>query len=31
VKKQRVLVLMHPNMVPPESLRGYSDQEIHAF
>lgn len=30
-KKLRVMVLMHPDLVPPESLRGYSDAEINAF
>lgn len=28
MKKLRVLVLMHEDLVPPESLEGYSDKEI---
>ena len=28
MKKQRVLVLMHEDLVPPESMEGYSDQEM---
>jgi D-alanine-D-alanine ligase len=27
MKKQRVLVLMHPDLVPPDSREGFSDQE----
>lgn len=28
MKKLRILVLMHEDLVPPDSLEGYSDQEI---
>ncbi|MEZ5566573.1 MAG: D-alanine--D-alanine ligase [Gammaproteobacteria bacterium] len=28
MKKQRILVLTHESLVPPESLEGYTDQEI---
>ena len=28
MKKQRVLVLVHETLVPPETLEGYSEQEI---
>jgi len=28
VKKLRILVLMHPTLVPPDDLRGHSDKEI---
>jgi D-alanine-D-alanine ligase len=31
MKPLRVLVLMHENLVPPPSLKGYSDQEIDEF
>jgi D-alanine-D-alanine ligase len=31
VKPLRVLVLMHPSMVPPDSIKGYSADEIHVF
>lgn len=31
MKKLRVLVLMHPDFMPPDSLKGYSDKEIHAW
>jgi len=31
MKKQRVLVLMHEDLVPPESMEGYSDQETLAW
>jgi D-alanine-D-alanine ligase len=27
----RILVLLHPELVPPDSLKGYSDKEIHVF
>ena len=29
MKHLRVLVLMHPELVPPDSLEGHSEQEIH--
>jgi D-alanine-D-alanine ligase len=29
MKKLRVLALMHPELVPPDSLKGYSEQELH--
>src|SRR3569833_89272 len=31
VRSLRVLMLTHPDLVPPDSLKGLSDQEIHAF
>jgi D-alanine-D-alanine ligase len=31
MKRLRVLVLMHPALMPPDSLEGRSEQEIHAF
>jgi D-alanine-D-alanine ligase len=31
MKRLRVLVLMHPDLVPPDSLKGYSDQEINSW
>ena len=31
MKRLRVLVLMHPDFVPPDSLSGYSEQEIHVW
>jgi hypothetical protein len=27
-KKLRVLVLMHSDLVPPESMEGYTDKEM---
>jgi D-alanine-D-alanine ligase len=31
VKRLRVLVLMHPALVPPDSLEGHSEQDIHTW
>ncbi|MEA2625435.1 MAG: D-alanine-D-alanine ligase [Candidatus Binatota bacterium] len=31
MKKLRVLVLMHPSLVPPENLEGYSEKEIYVW
>ena len=31
MRRLRVLVLMHPDLVPPDSLKGYSQNEAHAF
>ena len=31
MKRLRVLVLLHPDLVPPDSLHGYSEQEIHSW
>ncbi len=31
MKKLRVLVLLHPDLMPPNSLRGYSKKEIHTW
>jgi D-alanine-D-alanine ligase len=31
MKQLRVLVLLHPELVPPESLKGYSEREIHEW
>ena len=31
MKKQRVLVLVHETLVPPESLDGYSEQQVDAW
>ncbi|HEX2654334.1 MAG TPA: ATP-grasp domain-containing protein [Xanthobacteraceae bacterium] len=31
MKRLRVLVLMHPALMPPDSLKGYSEQEINVW
>ena len=31
LKPLRILVLVHPELVPPDSLKGLSDKEIHVF
>ncbi|MFN3349347.1 ATP-grasp domain-containing protein [Pseudorhodoplanes sp.] len=31
MKRTRVLVLLHPEQMPPDSIKGYSEQEIIAF
>jgi D-alanine-D-alanine ligase len=31
MKKQRVLVLMHPELIPPDSSKGFSEQEINEW
>ncbi len=31
MKRLRVLVLLHPDLVPPDSLEGSSDQEVHSW
>src|SRR3972149_11782293 len=31
MKPLRVLVLMHPGLVPPDSAKGYSEQEINVW
>jgi D-alanine-D-alanine ligase len=31
MKKLRVLVLVHPDLIPPESSKGYSEQEINEW
>lgn len=31
MKKLRVLVLMHPDLMPPDSLEGYSEREAHVW
>jgi D-alanine-D-alanine ligase len=31
MKRLRVLVLLHPDLMPPESSKGYSEQEINAW
>lgn len=31
MKRLRVLVLMHPDLVPPDSLKGFSEQEIYVW
>jgi D-alanine-D-alanine ligase len=31
VKRLRVLVLVHPDLVPPDSISGYSEQEINVW
>ncbi|HEY4135339.1 MAG TPA: ATP-grasp domain-containing protein [Alphaproteobacteria bacterium] len=31
MKRLRVLVLMHPDLVPPDSLKGYSEQESYVW
>jgi len=31
MKRLRVLVLMHPDLIPPESIKGYTEQEINVW
>jgi D-alanine-D-alanine ligase len=31
MKRSRVLVLLHPDLVPPDDLKGYSEKEIHVW
>jgi D-alanine-D-alanine ligase len=31
MKRLRVLVLVHPDLIPPDSLKGYSEHEINAW
>ena len=31
MKKLRVLVLVHPELIPPQSTKGYSEQEINEW
>jgi D-alanine-D-alanine ligase len=31
MKRLRVLVLVHPDLIPPDSMRGYSEQEINVW
>jgi D-alanine-D-alanine ligase len=31
MRRLRVLVLVHPELIPPESLKGYSEEDIHAW
>jgi D-alanine-D-alanine ligase len=31
MKRLRVLVLLHPDLMPPDSLDGYSEREIHVW
>src|SRR6266403_4802422 len=31
MKRLRVLVLLHPDLMPPDSLEGHSEQEIHTW
>ena len=31
MKKLRILVLLHPDLMPPESLKGHTDQEINVW
>jgi D-alanine-D-alanine ligase len=31
MRRLRVLVLLHPDLVPPESLEGHSEQDIHTW
>ena len=31
MRRLRVLVLMHPDLMPPDSLKGHSEQEIHVW
>ena len=31
MKKLRVLLLVHPDLIPPESSKGYSEQEINVW
>ena len=31
MRRLRVLVLLHPDLMPPDSLKGYSEKEIHVW
>jgi D-alanine-D-alanine ligase len=31
MKRLRILVLLHPDLMPPDSLKGHSEQEIHEW
>ena len=31
MRRLRVLVLLHPEVMPPDSLEGHSEQEIHKW
>ena len=31
MKKCRILVLMHPDLVPPDSIKGWSEEEINVW
>ena len=31
MRRLRVLVLLHPDLMPPESLKGFSEKEIHVW
>ena len=31
MKRLRILVLLHPDLMPPESSKGYSEQEINVW
>ena len=31
MKRSRVLVLMHPDLMPPDSLKGYTEQQINVW
>ena len=31
MKQLRILVLLHPDLMPPESSKGYSEQEINVW
>ena len=31
MRRLRVLVLMHPDLMPPDSLKGHSEDEVHAW
>jgi D-alanine-D-alanine ligase len=31
MRRLRVLVLLHPDLLPPDSLKGFSEQEIHSW
>ena len=31
MKRLRVLVILHPDLVPPDSSKGYSEQEINEW
>ena len=31
MKPLRILVLAHEDLLPPESMDGFTDEEIHAF
>ncbi len=31
MKSSRILVLLHPDLMPPETLKGFSEQQINVW